>query len=302
MGGHTSERASPKYRVLIQRRAPDPCGCLRGCFRSQPRLAAVRALKLRPCEVKGGRREERRAGRASQRRRRRISLTPRERSGRAGIRGRRAAADCGKMKSGIKKQASASKRSKMKWLANKREGRAEEGCCSRGSRGIGQRGISSPPSPALYGSSVPAESSFSRGPGLRSSRGTDAKLGGRGRHQIWAARLNTGRASGCSLAESSRCVIVLQTARQIRVSACWAARAVKNEVWRSKRIKATPARDQSGPRRYTGTWHSSHTCCRHFRPSHPRFIRTFRARARSAFHPEPDNKPPTRGINGPHAE
>ncbi|KAK2904571.1 hypothetical protein Q8A73_011228 [Channa argus] len=55
-----------------------------------------------------------------------------------------------------------------------------EGCGSRGKRGIGQREISSPPSPALYGSSVPAESSFSRGPGLGSSRGTGVEQKGVG--------------------------------------------------------------------------------------------------------------------------
>lgn len=79
--GHTSE-LPPKYRVLIQRRAPVPSGLLRGCFRSQPRFAARNRCV---CEVKRGRREERRAGRASQRSRRRISrdpesLTPGERS------------------------------------------------------------------------------------------------------------------------------------------------------------------------------------------------------------------------------
>lgn len=68
------------------------------------------------------------------------------------------------------------------------------------------------------------------GSGAPELPGDRREAGGRGRHQIWAARLNTGRASGCSLAESSRCVIVLQSERQIRVSACWAARAAKNEV------------------------------------------------------------------------
>lgn len=51
------------------------------------------------------------------------------------------------------------------------------GGCSRGDRGIGRRTLS-PPSPALYGSSVPEESSFSPGPRLTSSRGTGVDLEG----------------------------------------------------------------------------------------------------------------------------
>lgn len=62
-------------------------------------------------------------------------------------------------------------------MISKQEGGPDRaGCSSRGKRGIGQREISSPPSPALYGSSVPAESSFSRGPGLRCSPGTGVDL------------------------------------------------------------------------------------------------------------------------------
>lgn len=55
---------------------------------------------------------------------------------------------------------------------------------------------------------------------------------GRAHHQIRAAHLHIGRTSGVSLGEASRCVIVFQSARQIRVSACSAARAVKNEAER----------------------------------------------------------------------
>lgn len=55
-GGEAQQLPSPKYRVLIQRRAADSSGLRRAWFRSQPRVGAKR-----------GRREERGAGRASQR-------------------------------------------------------------------------------------------------------------------------------------------------------------------------------------------------------------------------------------------
>lgn len=66
-------------------------------------------------------------------------------------------------------------------------------------------------SPALYGSSVPAESPFSRAPRLRGSRGTGVEPWGRGHLQIRTAHLDIGRASGSPLVATACDVIVLPT-------------------------------------------------------------------------------------------
>lgn len=65
-------------------------------------------------------------------------------------------------------------------MISKQEGRDGARLAPGGTGGLGSEEISSPspPSPALYGCSVPAERRFSRGPQLRSSRGTGVEPGG----------------------------------------------------------------------------------------------------------------------------
>lgn len=46
-GGGTQESASPKYRVQIQRRAPDSSGFLRASFRSPPRFGALKPPRVK---------------------------------------------------------------------------------------------------------------------------------------------------------------------------------------------------------------------------------------------------------------